>query len=143
MTWAAAREKFPKGQVLSLETGHKRNYDSEAYASYKNSPRNSFPVNFNREELARKAWVVGIEIDGNAKAYPIELLTVAKQFDDLVGKINIQVTSDDQQQYAVVIDRETKEPIPSVRSYWFAWQAFYPETEVWGGDQHKNDSRGQ
>ena len=30
-------------------------------------------------------------------------------------------------------DAKTGEVIPHVFVYWFAWQAFYPDTEVFGG----------
>lgn len=143
MTWAAAKTNFPSAQVLSLETGYPKNYDSEAYVEYKNSPRNSFPVKFSRDELERKAWVLGIEINGTAKAYPIEALTRAKRLQDEMSLTRLSVIYDPETQFASVTNRETGEPIPSVRSYWFAWQAFYPETEVWGGNQHQNVSRGE
>jgi len=143
MTWAAAKEKYPNAQTLSLETGYQKKYDGEAYASYKSSPRNSFPVNFNREELERKAWILGIEINGIAKAYPIKELVGTKRIDDTINHTKISVTYDADSRFGSVVNRETNEPVPSVRSYWFAWQAFYPETEIWGGDQHQNDSRGE
>lgn len=143
MTWAAAKTNFPSAQVLSLETGYQKNYESEAYVEYKNSPRNSFPVKFSRDELERKAWVLGIEINGTAKAYPIEALIRAMRFQDEIGQIRLSVIYDPETRHASATNRDTGEPVPSVRSYWFAWQAFYPETEIWGGDQNRNDSRGE
>ena len=29
------------------------------------------------------------------------------------------------------IEKQDGTPVPVVRAYWFAWQAFYPETELW------------
>ena len=45
---------------------------------------------------------------------------------------------DKERDWATVKHGETGDPIPSVRSYWFAWQAFYPRTELY---KAPNDAR--
>ena len=117
--------------MLSLETGYNKHYDSEAYVEYKNDPRNTFPVKFTRDDFERKAWVLGIEINGRAKAYSIASLAEVKQVDDQIDQTKSSITYDAETKLASVTNLETHEPVPSVRSYWFAWQAFYPDTTVW------------
>jgi len=75
LTWSAWQEKFPEGNVLSTETGFGRNYQGNAYASYKKSPKAMFPVPENRTELEQKEWVIGVIHEGMARAYPIQVLT--------------------------------------------------------------------
>ena len=138
MNWSFARKEFPNAEVLSLETGYKRSYQGNAYESYKKSSTNIFPVDFVRDELERKDWVLGVEINGKAKAYPMSMLTENDRIEDTVGDTNIRIKFDENSQLATVTDVETKNPIPSVRSYWFAWQAFYPDTLVCESESDEN-----
>lgn len=54
--------------------------------------------------------------NGRAKAYPIESLAAVKQIDDALDQTKISVSYDSESRLAVVANRETGEPIPSVRS---------------------------
>ena len=49
---------------------------------------------------------------------------------DSVGGESIAITFDRERKYPTVTDREG-EDIPYVIAFWFAWQAFYPVTELW------------
>lgn len=131
MTWVAAKDAHPDARVLSLETGYQKHYESEAYAAYKNSPQNTFPVTFSRDELPRKAWIIGVEVNGRPKAYAVDSFTAETSFNDVVEGVELNVFYNPGTQLAKVVDRETQKPIPNVRAYWFAWQAFYPETLLW------------
>jgi len=75
-------------------------------------------------------------LEGLAKAYPVaelELLGAAPLEDEL-GGVPVTVTYDKERDWVAVTNRATGDPIPSVRSYWFAWQAFYPDTVLYGGE---------
>ena len=130
LTWKAWREKYPHGVVLSTETGHRRDYSGEAYAAYFASDEPMFPVPERRTELEDKALVIGVVINGKAKAYPVDLLPSGKSIQDRVGNTKIVVRYEEENKYAKVIGPEGRQ-IPSVQSFWFAWQAFYPETSLW------------
>lgn len=130
LTWKAWREKYPHGEVLSTDTGYKRNYQGEAYAAYFASEETMFPVPHTRKELSNKAWVVGILIDGKAKAYPISDLPAGRAIEDRLGSQQLLVRYDTDKRYPQITDRKGK-PIPSVMVFWFAWQAFYPNTDLW------------
>ncbi len=130
MTWKAWRGKYPQGKVLSPETGHTRDYGGEAYASYFSSQETMFPVPQTRRELANKEWVVGVRINGEAKAYPVDQLPDGKPLADEVGGQRIQVLWNAAARHPLVFkDQETA--VPSVMAFWFAWQAFYPDTKLW------------
>lgn len=130
LTWKAWREKYPQGEVLSTDTGYLRNYGGEAYASYFASEKPMFPVPQTRKELRDKAWVIGIIIDGQAKAYPVDLLPSGKAIEDTVGNKKIVVRYDAEQKHPQLTGSDG-EMIPSVVAFWFAWQAFYPDTGLW------------
>lgn len=128
MTWKAWRTKYPGGHILSTNTGHRRDYASEAYANYFASDGVMFPVPTYRDELRNKEPVIGVIVNGQAKAYPISQLT-AEPLRDTVGGQRITVNYDPESQaHSVTLSDGTA--APSVRVFWFAWQGFYPDTEL-------------
>jgi len=139
MTFGAWKQRYPDGEVLSTDTGYRKSYNRIAYASYKQSESLMFPVPKYRDELKNKEWVLGILIDGHAKAYPIEALETlgSVPLKDTLGATPLTIAYDKERQWADVKHTETNAPIPSVRSYWFAWQAFYPETKLYKGTKAK------
>lgn len=130
LTWESWREKYPDGQVLSTDTGYKRNYAAAAYQSYFASKKPMFPVPTTRSELAEKSWVIGVIDNGKAKAYPIDKLPKNKKLQDTFNGKTIHVSYNTQQKYPSIQSTQG-EGIPSVLVFWFAWQAFYPDTELW------------
>lgn len=129
-TWKAWRELHPDTQVLSIDTGYSRRYGDTAYANYKRSDHTIFPVPVTRKELGIKEWVVGIIVNGEAKAYPIEALKGfdSKPLSDTVGGQGVEIRYDVEGRRATAKLAESGEPLPTVKVYWFAWQAFYPDT---------------
>lgn len=134
MTLGAWRAANPGGRLLSTRTGHGRDYSREAYTRYKRSAETMFPVPFARTELKKKDWVLGVIVNDVAKAYRFEDLERAEDgaLSDQVGDTPIRIRYADESGAAEVTKAGSGEPIPHVRLYWFAWQAFYPETELYG-----------
>ncbi|CCN36404.1 conserved hypothetical protein [Vibrio nigripulchritudo SFn27] len=130
MTWKAWKERNPNGEVLSLDTGFHRDYFGQAYARYFASDTPMFPVPNTRDELSQKEWVVGVIVDGKAKAYPISELESNPEFSDTLGGKKLEVRYQKNARHPVVKDSNGN-LIPSVMVFWFAWQAFYPETELY------------
>jgi len=130
MSWSAWRKKYPRGEVLSTDTGHTRNYEAKAYASYFSSEKTMFPVPRLRQELPNKTNVIGVLLNGQAKAYPLSTLPIDDTVKDIVGGISILVRHDPNTALVRVTDTAGKD-IPSVVVFWFAWQAFYPDTALW------------
>lgn len=130
MTWKAWKDQYPNGRVLSTDTGHKRDYTRSPYSGYEGHSEVMFPVPENRSELPRKEWVVGIVLKGLASAYPIRVLEQRSMLEDTVAGVRIQVHYDPESQSVKVVETGSKEAMPFVKAYWFAWQAFYPETRL-------------
>jgi hypothetical protein len=131
LTWSGWQLRYPQGKVLSTDTGFRRHYEfhRNPYSRYEKSEKLMFPVPNHRLELRKKAWVVGIVIDGISKAYPVEVLEklTERRLVDKLGPEQLTITYDADSRHVEVLDRDGN-AVPSVRAYWFAWQAFYPET---------------
>ena len=132
-TWADWQLKHPQTTVLSQRTGYRRDYARDPYGDYEQNNRIFFPVAHEDSRLHRKAWVLGVMVNGQTKAYPFQSLAQAPQpLEDEAGGQKIWINYDSQNQSAVVKDGRG-EIIPSVQAYWFAWAAFYPGTDLWQG----------
>jgi len=130
LTWKAWSEKYPNGEVLSTDTGYQRNYNRQAYSSYFASKDTMFPVPIKRKELSKKAWVIGVIVKGKAKAYAIKDLAANKKIHDELANTQIIIRYDAEKKFPKITNNKG-EQIPSVVVFWFAWQAFYPKTELW------------
>jgi hypothetical protein len=90
-----------------------------------------FPVGDVRKDLPPKERVLGIELDSKAKAYPLSVLRKSSGIlkDNIGGNVvNIEVSREGE--IAGIRDAEGN-LIPGIFSYWFAWQAFHPNTAVY------------
>lgn len=130
-SWQAWRAKHPQGKVLSTETGYNRDYRSTPYEGYEFSKELIFAVDKEDDRLARKDKVIGIVINGQAKAYPLRALKKMKQslIEDPFQAQLIQIHYDKKAKSARITDASGN-LLPSTQMYWFAWYAFHPETDV-------------
>lgn len=135
MTWRAWKREHANGLVLSTDTGHNRDYGRQPYGDYERSPRLIFPVNSHRKDLPTKAWVAGVVIDGVARAYPHDRLPDGVLIEDTVGGTLVRIRFDRASRRFTVTDADGA-PVPFTPAYWFAWQAFHPDTTVWSAGQH-------
>lgn len=134
-SWKAWRKENPHTLVLSTDTGHKRDYTVDPYEGYYKTLGIWFPVGGVRKDLSPKEMILGIEIKGKAKAYPLSLLRKRPGIlkDRIDQKIlEIEVSSEGE---VVGVRDHQGQPVLSIYSYWFAWQAFHPETLVYSGDK--------
>lgn len=133
VTWEAWQREHPQSKILSPDTGYFRDYAESPYAGYEESERVMFPVPRTRMELPTKAWVAGVVLDGESKAWALEDLAVADgPVEGRLAGRDIAVFFDPDTRQLRVEDSGTGEEIPHIPSYWFAWQAFYPQTKLWG-----------
>jgi len=130
-TWVEWKRRHPEGLVLSTDTGHRRDYNNLPYVDYHQSPRTMFPVPLHRRELRQKAWVAGVIVNGVAKAYPLKRLKTG-ELRDHAGNTEIIIRFDPRSR-EISAQTADGQALPTVQAYWFAWQAFYPDTELWSG----------
>ncbi len=131
LTFKAWREKYPEGQVLSTNTGFFRNYFINPYAAYENSPGALFFRGNIRDDLRGKDFVLGLIIDDVAKAYPRDQLPSGATFEDVVNSKTLSITYNADTGLIQAIDKATGIELTGVWSFWFVWQAFYPDSLVW------------
>lgn len=130
LTWSAWKKEHPDGLVLSTDTGHDRDYSELPYGEYEKSSRLMFPVKSNRQDLPTKAWVAGVVVNGAARAYPRDQLPDGRVVEDTVGGTPLRVQYDRTSRRMTITDAAGT-PVPHTPAYWFAWQAFHPDTTVW------------
>lgn len=72
ISFSQSRQSYPKADVMSRETGHKRNYGENLYAGYDDV--NNIPFLLDEDELTDKLppmeRVIGVRIRNSIKAYP-------------------------------------------------------------------------
>lgn len=90
-SWGKWLSQHPTTKVLSVETGHSRDYSSgNVYKDYFASPNLMFPVVVrNEDKLKRKDYVFGIREFGVAKAWPIDAFTTVSVINDKIGSKNL------------------------------------------------------
>ena len=129
-TWAAWRKRHPDTRVLSEDTGFIRDYGRSPYLGYAKARALYFPVEGPRApHYHPKEPVLGVEVDGQFKAYPFSEL--AKQgrssISDTLGGKKIWIEWDAEAYSAGI---EPQSGVSSTRLFWFAWYAFHPKTDV-------------
>lgn len=82
-SWAEWRRDNPRTKILSLDTGHRRDYGSGVvYAEYFGSNELMFPTNVDQRRHRQKDYVFGIRKFGGAKAWPLTAFRRKKVIND-------------------------------------------------------------
>lgn len=133
LTWAEWQQRYPAGQVLSRDTGFVRDYSRSPYGDYNQSLALYFPVEFLSKRYHPKEKVLGVEVEGQFKAYPFTELakTDVGVIEDQLNGVNLQVKYNAKSRTGEVFNSETGQLWPTVNAYWFAWYTFHPETSVY------------
>lgn len=116
--------------MLSTETGFNRDYTSEPYADYFATDEPMFPVAWNRIDLPNRTLVLGVLVQGEAFAFPLEVLPPGEAVHQTVGGERLEIRYDPVARHPTVTDGDGR-AVPAVVSFWFAWQAFHPATGIW------------
>ncbi len=94
-SWKAWLAANPSTKVLSLDTGHERDYTpGRPYGRYFASPDLMFPAAVADRSVAQKDYVFGVRAFGGAKAWPVESFRDKHVVNDSVGFVDIVVVGD-------------------------------------------------
>jgi hypothetical protein len=129
-TWGQWKSKHPQTQVLSRDTGHKRDYDVYPYDTYEEDGEIYFSVQNSDARLHPKDIVYGILVNKMPKAYILSSIESKGSFTDTFAGESIKVEYDESGEVRFINTDSNEEYIP-LRSFWFAWVAFYPDTELY------------
>jgi hypothetical protein len=133
-TWRDWAARYPDTEVLSDQTGFRRNYKADPYPTYRRDSRLYFPVAEENSKYRRKSIVMGLEIDGQFKAYPFsELNKSPAMFMDEFQGHSFEVRYDKKNETAMIVG-ENGDEMPTLIAFWFAWYAFHPDTDIYTAD---------
>ena len=87
ISWEDFESEHPEGRVLSRETGWDRDYGQNPYTGYDDPSRSPFLYSGPEtpDALPQVARVLGVELNGEAVAYPYEQLRKEGVVNDTVG----------------------------------------------------------
>lgn len=131
-TWQEPRDLFlgraPKALVLE-RPDRGIDYRVSPYRDYWVDEKIAFPVAARDETIHAKATTLGVIVNGRARAYTSGELRRAggRIADELEGQ-RIRVAYDGESDF---LQYEVPTGVDVVESYWFAWKALHPDTEVW------------
>ena len=129
--WKTWHQRNPTTKVLSDDTGYYRDYSVDPYEGYYRIGSLMFPVGDVRKDMSAKEPILGIEVENHAKAYRLDWLSANPGIhNDTVGSHPIQIEVSPGGEVVAVRDNQGN-AIAATYSYWFAWQAFHRETDVY------------
>lgn len=119
----------PKTRILIPPDPDKLDYNTSPYEGYSEKDGSAFPVEARDRRFHAKELVLGVVINGKARAYLASLVTRAggKLEDEFQGrKMEVAYAPDTTSfRWSAPADVDVTE------AYWFAWKAFHPDTEIW------------
>ncbi len=136
-SWQRWHTEHPASQILSTETGYRRDYHRSPYGDYNSSPVIYFPIEFLSKRYHPKERVLGVEIDGHFKAYPFAELAKRGDQEPLLDRLagqNLRIEYDLASRSGRVFDDSGGE-ISVINSFWFAWYSFHPKSAVFSYSQ--------
>ena len=127
------KKQYPKGTVLSRDTGATRFYGQDPYGDYYTTPGTYFPVSKKDDRLNDKDFILGIVVNGKAKAYLPEAVKKAGELADQFGGKIIVARYEKEIDAVRLFEKKadgTVERINPFGSFWFSWVAAHPDTEL-------------
>jgi hypothetical protein len=91
--WRDWKQIYPNTLVLSTDTGSTRPYGVDPYGDYYTSSQIFFPVEHRDDRLGPKELVMGLEHNGNYKAYKLDDIERQKVINDSVGEKQVMLVS--------------------------------------------------
>jgi hypothetical protein len=92
ISWEDFKSQHPDGKVLSRETGHARNYGRNPYFGYDDIDQTPFLFNGTTpSQLSPMARVLTLDLNGEAVAYPYDVLRQLGVINDTVGREEVVV----------------------------------------------------
>lgn len=129
-TWDKWRKKYPNTEVLSIETGFSRDYTQDPYADYYASQKGFFSFFTPGPGEEEKALVVGVILEGQAKAYPLKDLRQRKVITDSLGGQHLTLSYKPETDQ-ISIQKEPGDELVPLILYWFVWKGMYPNSDIY------------
>ncbi len=91
--WKEWKGLYPESKVLSRDTGSSRPYGADPYGGYYTNSEVLFPVSNKDDRLGLKEIIIGLESDGQYKAYKLQDIENMKIINDEVNNRPISLFS--------------------------------------------------
>lgn len=128
-TWQDWKTRYPQTQVMSPRTGYPRDYGRSPYSRYFATDRLMFPATPEDDRLDKKAPVLGVWTEKAARAYPVSAFSEdRRQVTDTFDGHEIVIEYNPAARSLRVV--KAHEDVNWAYSFWFAWYAFRPHTDV-------------
>lgn len=116
----------------------KVHYRLSPYASYWVEDKTLFPLAAVDASYHPKELVVGVVVDGKARAYLGSILTRDGDVDERIAgkRVRVHYVSD-----TGTFQWQVDEGVEVVECYWLAWKAFHPATEIWHGGESAAEAK--
>ncbi len=127
------KKQYPQGIALSRDTGATRVYGQDPYGDYYTTPGTYFPVAKKDDRLADKDFILGIVVNGKAKAYWSEAVKKAGEVSDRFEGKDIIARYEKDIDAVRLFERKTDGTVERINpfgAFWFSWVAAHPGTEL-------------
>jgi hypothetical protein len=129
-SWEKWVRRYPETKVLSYETGHMRDYSNDPYEDYYQSRKGLFSFLKPGPGAEEKELVIGVEIDGQFKAYRLASLRNMEEITDSIMQRNIKIQFNRETDTVTVQDEDGSD-LEFISTYWMVWKSIYPETKIY------------
>lgn len=122
------------GEVLSKETGLSKPYGQDPYGDYYTTSGTIFPVKNKDSRLSEKDFVLGVLIEGKAKAYLPQSVKNVGLVEDKFASKNLVIRYEKEIDAVRIFEKKNDDSLERVNpfySYWFSWVSAHPETELY------------
>lgn len=135
--WTA---QHPDATVATFETSHNRNYKRDPYAGYAENDELYFPVEHKDKRLPNKARVLGVQVGERTMAVPLDAIREApgKRLELKFGDDRLIFVCKDKAGLVDVVESPPNARV--VHTFWFAWAAFHPDTELYNSSKKAESS---
>lgn len=127
-------KEHPGGESLSRNTGRSLSaYEFIPYGGDLTDIKPFFPLSNSDDRLPETAFVIGIVIDGQAKAYHFDAVKAAGGLEDSFAGHTIIVEYKKERDAVRIFERKddgTLERLTSIPAFWFSWASTHPNTEL-------------
>lgn len=129
VTWERWLSEHPNTQVLSRETGYTRDYSRYPYGTYEENDEIYFGVENTDQRLPLKEVVYGFVVNDQPIALTEKFVLDNPAFSDTIEGESVSLNTTEDGTVTMIVD-ETGEEIVPLRTFWFAWAAFHPDTRL-------------
>ena len=133
MSLGVFKEEHPRAEMVSNDTGHRRNYSVSPYERYFSSDSLMVDVKGHGDALAKKTLGLGVSVGDAAWFVPENEIGTGMTLQTPAGEVVIEPTIGG---FEVT---SAPEGTRTAQTFYYSWSAFYPQTEVVdGGDDGQN-----